>query len=224
MGLDVQLQNGMVLAFPSPILCVNVPQAATINTGLKKAVLARAKKTGGAAKHNVGGWRSEADLMSWPMAELDLIKQALNKAIARLTQLTLGPQGKAVSGEISAVAWANLCRTGDYIKPHIHPLSTWGAVYYVSAGTAAKGSPDSGVLEFIDPRMGVDILSTPGDPFGRSYKVRPAPGLLVIHPGWLVHFTNPYLGRAERISLGFNVFIKGVTLAKDGAAGKTGAG
>lgn len=214
MGLDVQLKNGLVLAFPTPILRQTLEDADRINKNLKKTILERAAKEESAARHLVGGWRSRDDLLGWPGKEADELKGVVNRAIARLTQLTMGAPGKAIRGEITAVAWANVCRKGDYIRQHIHPYSNWSGVYFVSGEKEVADNPDSGVLELIDPRGGAGVLETPGNPFGGTFRIKPAPGLLVVHPGWLAHFVNPYGGRGERVSVGFNVFIKGVRLVE----------
>jgi len=213
MALNIQLGNGAILAFPTPMLRQEIADAPALNAALSKAILDRAEREPSTASHNVGGWRSADDLLTWPVEEIGVIKSAINKAIAQLTQLTMGVSGKKVRGEISATAWATVCRPGDYIKPHIHPLSTWSGVYFVSGEQEVEGHPESGVLEFLDPRAASDWLQTPGNPFGTTFKVRPTPGLFVVHPSWLAHFANPYRGRDARITVGFNAFVKGVALS-----------
>ncbi|MEE9140298.1 MAG: TIGR02466 family protein [Alphaproteobacteria bacterium] len=215
MALDIQLNSGLLLAFPTPILRLTVPDADAINGNLKKAILEKAKADDGTQRHNVGSWRSREDLLSWELAEIEVLKGAINKAIARLTQLSLGAKAKGMRGEVNVIAWANVCREGGYIKQHIHSLSNWSGVYFVSVEEAIEGKPESGLLEFVDPRPGVNILTTPGDPFGGTLKIRPAPGLLVMHPGWLAHYVNPYYGADERVSIAFNALVKGVTLQQD---------
>lgn len=64
--------------------------------------------------------------------------------------------------------------------------------------------PKSVLLEFRDPRGGVEMAGIPGDPFGRSIVVRPQSGVMVIFPSWLLHWVNPYQGGGERISVAFN--------------------
>jgi hypothetical protein len=49
------------------------------------------------------------------------------------------------------------------------------------------------------------MVPTPGDPFGQKALVRPRAGAMVVFPGWMYHFANPYLGQGERISIAFNV-------------------
>jgi len=216
MGLNVQLNNGVILGFPTPMVRHEVDGAQRVNPALRKAILDRAGKQASADRHNVGGWRSGDDLLSWPLKEMAVIKTAINKVTAQLTQLTLGVSNKAVRGEVNATAWATVCRPGDYVKPHAHPLSTWSGVYFVSGDESVDGHPDSGVVEFLDPRSGIDQLPTPGNPFGATFKVHPTPGLLIAHPSWLAHFVNPYFGAEERITIGFNAFVKNVSINEPG--------
>lgn len=214
MSLDIQLKNGVILAFPTPMLRHLVADAEKINPALIEAILERAQSAPSVTRHNVGGWRSADDLLTWPVPELDVVKNAINRSIAQLTQLTMGQSGKSVRGEVSAVAWATVSRPGDYVKPHIHPLSTWSGVYFVSGDEDTDAHPDSGVVECLDPRAAVNQLQTPGNPFGNSIRVRPTPGLIFVHPGWVTHFVNPYRGAGERIAIGFNVFVKGATVSE----------
>lgn len=213
MSLDIQLKNGVILAFPTPMLRHVVADAEKINPALKDAILERARNTPSVTRYNVGGWRSADDLFTWPVPEVDTVKAAINRSVAQLTQLTMGQSGKAVRGEVNAVAWGTVSRQGDYIKPHIHPFSTWSGVYFVSGDDDTEAHPDSGVVECLDPRSAVNQLQTPGNPFGNTIRVKPAPGLIFVHPGWVAHFVNPYRGSGERISIGFSVFVKGVTVS-----------
>jgi uncharacterized protein (TIGR02466 family) len=214
MALNIQLNNGVILGFPTPMLRHEMEDAEKLNAALRKAILKRASEKPSQPKNNVGGWRSGEDLLSWPLKEVAAIKTAINKAVAQLTQLTMGVSGKHIRGEVNVTAWATVCGKGDYVKPHIHPLSTWSGVYFVSGEEEVKDHPESGVVEFLDPRSGTDILQTPGQPFGQTFKVPPKPGVLIAHPGWLSHFVNPYQGKGERITIGFNAFVKGVALAE----------
>jgi hypothetical protein len=80
-------------------------------------------------------------------------------------------------------------------------------VYYVDAGTATESRPLGGVLEFLDPRGGVEAVSTPGDPYREPIRVQPESGLLVIFPSWLYHWVHPYAGQLPRIAVSFNATL-----------------
>lgn len=219
MALDIQLKNGVILGFPTPLLRQHVADAEKINPALKAEILERAKSSPGVVRHNVGAWRSADDLLSWPLPEIDTVKKAINRSVAQLTQLTIGQSGKGVRGEMNAVAWATVCRPGDYLKPHVHPLSTWSGMYIVGGEEETDGHPDSGVAEYLDPRSATNQLHTPGNPFGGTLRVKPTPGLIFVHPGWLPHFVNPYRGAGERIAIGFNIFVRGAALSDTQAGG-----
>lgn len=212
MALNIQLNNGVILGFPTPLVRHEIEDAEKVNRALRKAILERAGKQPSSDRHNVGGWRSGDDFLGWPLKEIAPLKTAINKTVAQLTQLTMGVSGKNMRGEVTVTAWATVCRNGDYVKPHTHPLSTWSGVYFVSGEEEVEGHPDSGVVEFIDPRPSVDMLQTPGNPFGATLRVKPTPGLLFVHPSWLGHFANPYRGESERVTVSFNAFVKGVAL------------
>jgi hypothetical protein len=107
-------------------------------------------------------------------------------------------------GTLSVSAWATLCRAGAYHAPHSHPDSAWSGVYYVDPGADCPERPLSGVLEFLDPRAGVEAVTAPGDPYGEPFRVRPQAGLLVVFPSWLYHWVHPYTGQIPRIAISFN--------------------
>ena len=77
-------------------------------------------------------------------------------------------------------------------------------MYYVDPGTGNPDQPLGGVLEFLDPRAGVEAITAPGDPYGDPFRVRPQAGLLVLFPSWLYHWVHPYAGQTPRIAISFN--------------------
>jgi Putative 2OG-Fe(II) oxygenase len=92
-------------------------------------------------------------------------------------------------------------------------------VYYVDAGAGAPDRLLSGVLEFLDPRAGVEAVTAPGDPYGDPVRVRPESGLLVVFPSWLYHWVHPYAGQPPRIAVSFNATVGAVDAATMTAAG-----
>ena len=63
------------------------------------------------------------------------------------------------------------------------------------------------MLEFLDPRAGVEMVTAPGDPYGEPIRIRPETGLMVIFPSWLYHWVHPYAGEASRIAISFNAAL-----------------
>lgn len=199
------VSDDLVLVFPTPIIKRTVPGAEAINRRLSEIVLEREERDLGEAKSNQGGWQSKADLLDWPYPEIEQVKRWIADAVKAMTAYTTGKPN--VSGNLDVMAWANVNRFGDYNKPHSHPESMWSGVYYIRAGTPNADRPSSGIIEFIDPRVAVEMIAVPGGPFDGRYKVRPEAGLILVFPSWLLHFVNPYLGEDPRISIAFNARV-----------------
>jgi uncharacterized protein (TIGR02466 family) len=109
---------------------------------------------------------------------------------------------------VTAEAWANVARAGNYSKPHVHPNSNLSCVYYVDAGNAQAADEQSGVIEFMDPRNRPGMFASEGTVSFDAYRVVPQTGMLLMFPAWLYHYVHPYRGTEPRISVAFNVTIQ----------------
>lgn len=102
------------------------------------------------------------------------------------------------------VSWATVYRAGDDCSPHSHYRSTAAIVYFLDLGTEADRANKSGGFRFGDPRMKIccleepDCMTTPQGP-------KSEPGMMVIFPGYLVHFVHAYRGKTPRITLAWNI-------------------
>ena len=189
-------------AFPTLIGRLRVPDANAMNDGLRTVVLAEEAKYGSLGRSNIGGWHSQTDFLDRPDADVAALTTWIKWAVNKMVDAAAG--FGAFKGSLSTTAWATICRTGAYHAPHSHPDSAWSGVYYVDAGDPSPGRPLSGVLEFLDPRAGVEAVTAPGDPYGEPVRVLPEAGLLVIFPSWLYHWVHPYTGDTPRIAVAFN--------------------
>ncbi len=188
--------------FPTLVGRFRVPDAEAMNHDLRALILAEEAEYRSLGRSNVGGWHSKPDLLDRDAPAVAALTQWLTFALKQMIAASAGPG--AFAGSLAVSAWASICRNGAYHAPHSHPDSAWSGVYYVDAGAPAPSQPLSGVLEFLDPRSGVDAVSTPGDPYGAPVRVQPEAGLLVIFPSWLFHWVHPYLGATDRIAVSFN--------------------
>jgi hypothetical protein len=67
--------------------------------------------------------------------------------------------------------------------------------------------PASGALTFVDPRRGGTVI--PGvELFPSQFSIAPRSGLMVVFPGWLQHFVQPYRGGRPRVSISCNVRLE----------------
>ncbi|MCI0389468.1 MAG: 2OG-Fe(II) oxygenase family protein [Acidobacteria bacterium] len=156
-------------------------------------------------RSNIGGWHSRPDFLNRPEPAIAALTTWVTWAVKQMVDATAGPG--AFKGTLSVSAWATISRAGAYHAPHSHPDSAWSGVYYVDAGTGNPEHPLSGVLEFIDPRAGVEAVSAPGDPYGEPVRVWPESGLLVVFPSWLYHWVHPYAGQTSRIAVSYNATL-----------------
>ena len=179
---------------------------AGLDCTLARIILAAEARSPSTRRSNIGGWRSQNDLLDWPEPEVATFANLVRAAIEGMIRATIGTE--RFNGYFRLNAWANLLRAGNYNTLHAHPESVWSGVYYVDAGEAATDDDLSGVLELLDPRPGVEMVPAPGWPFGRPLRIVPEAGLMVLFPSWLYHQVHPYRGTRPRISLAFNAPVQ----------------
>jgi uncharacterized protein (TIGR02466 family) len=204
-------------AFPTLIGRLRVPDADAMNQELQALILAEEAKYSSLGRSNIGGWHSRTDFLTRPEPAVAALITWLTWGVSRMVDAAAGPG--TFKGTLSVSAWATICRAGAYHAPHSHPDSAWSGVYYVEAGTENPERPINGVLEFLDPRAGVEAVSAPGDPYGEPVRVRPEAGLLVIFPSWLYHWVHPYAGQTPRIAVSFNASVGVPAAARASTAG-----
>jgi uncharacterized protein (TIGR02466 family) len=192
-------------AFPTLIGRVRLPDAEAMNQGLHALILNEEAEYSSLGRSNIGGWHSRPDFLHRSDYNVAALTSWIIWALRRMICATTGKD--AFKGALDITAWATVCRAGAYHAPHSHPNSAWSGVYYVDGGAETPDRPLSGMLEFLDPRAGVEAVSAPGDPYGEPFRVRPQAGLLVLFPSWLYHWVHPYAGAPPRIAISFNASI-----------------
>jgi uncharacterized protein (TIGR02466 family) len=197
--------------FGTPIVSLDLPEAAALNKELRAVIVEREKAHAGTQHSNLGGWQSSWDMERWggPPA-IKLLAFGRNTA----NRVTTDRQGKPVAIAWRANMWANVNRSGHANEFHSHPGSFWSGVYYVDDGGIADDPSLGGELEFMDPRGPGPAMYAPqlafgaaGLSVGANETVRPQAGRLVMFPAWLLHQVRPYKGNAERISIAFNLSL-----------------
>lgn len=207
------MSNGLqvVSLFATPIVLIDLPDAAALSADLRRTILEREKSHPGTEHSNLGGWQSEWDMDRWGGAPaIKLLAVARNSA----NKVTTNRQGQSVSIAWKANMWANINRTGHGNEFHSHPGSFWSAVYYVDDGGIDADPSLGGELEFMDPRGPGPAMYAPNLAFGSAglsvganEVVRPRAGRMVMFPSWVLHQVRPYRGKAERISIALNLSL-----------------
>ena len=201
----------VTILFGTPIVVVELPEAAALNNELSATIHGREKSHPGTQHSNLGGWQSDWEMDRWGgAAAIKLLAIGRNTA----NKVTTDRQGRPVSIAWKANMWANVNRTGHGNEFHSHPGSFWSAVYYVDDGGIDADPALGGELEFMDPRGPGPAMYAPqlafgsaGLSVGANETVRPRAGRLVMFPAWLLHQVRPYKGSAERISIAFNLSL-----------------
>lgn len=204
-GQTVEGNQGVTLAFATPLLKLSLPGAEFLNRGLRRDILDREAADPGRKVSNAGGWQSDASLFDRQGPELAILLQAIELGYRALCRNLAPSDPAAGAASLAVTGWANVNRTGHFNRPHSHPGVHWSGVYFVDAGDPPVDTSESGRLEFFDPRHLSAATPAPGFPVGHQLTLRPEPGLLVMFPAWLEHWVTPHRGTGTRISIGFNV-------------------
>ena len=195
------------MAFGTPISSYLWPDSETLNADLKRVILEKEAASEGISRSNVGGWHSEPDLFLWNEGCTEILKDRVGSFAADLTRMvTASDTPRKINFHMDC--WANVSRRGHYNNVHDHPGAMWSGVYYVSGGEPDNDIYTNGKLEFLDPRVGINMLNLEQGLFSGRYLVDPLPGLMVMFPSWLKHMVHPFSGEGERISISFNVYVQ----------------
>ena len=103
--------------------------------------------------------------------------------------------------------WANVCRRGENHRAHVHPNNVLSGVYYACAPQGC------GHIVFDDPRPQAKVLLpnvTELNPLNsHEFRIEPATGMLIMFPSWLTHRVTVSKSAEERVSISFNVMLRG---------------
>jgi uncharacterized protein (TIGR02466 family) len=199
-----------VALFSTPIFSFDAPGDTELDRELTRRMVTESDRDPGIARSNSGGWHSVPDLSQRP----DACYQELMRRVVGCVQTTFREIAHAQEVAIdrryrfAVQAWAMVMRHGDHALVHDHAEAHFSVAYYPDAGDADLAMhPDSGKLTFVDPRRGGMVI--PGvDLFPSQFAIAPRAGLLVVFPGWLQHFVQPYRGGRPRVSISCNVRLE----------------
>ena len=104
--------------------------------------------------------------------------------------------------------WANVSAPGADHRAHSHPNNYLSGVYY------AQVPSGSGRIVFRDPRPQAMVLvpdARQRNPFNADqHGITPEPGDLILFHSWLTHMVEPNRSKEARISIAFNVTLRGI--------------
>ena len=188
--------------FPTIIYVKDLPNANELNTYLEKHIIEWSNQDKGVEKTNVNGWHSQTDMNHKKEYE-PLIKELFQMQNEIIQEEYLNEEREPLIGNM----WANINPPGGYNQAHIHPNSLFSGAYYV------KAPPNSGRLELMDPRPGVQQsmpprkkVKLPRELWRETY-YDAVPGRIIMFPSWLWHKVEPNKSNDIRISVSFNFIM-----------------
>jgi uncharacterized protein (TIGR02466 family) len=201
--------DGLAL-FATPVFTFHDDTSGELDGELTRLLVDESTREPGVQRSNSGGWHSQADLSGRPDA---CYQELMRRVIAgvqhafretvRGQRLELAPRYR-----FGVQAWAMVMRDGDHTIVHDHADSHFSVVYYPDAGDADLARhADSGKLMLMDPRRGGSVIS--GVALSPSlFAIAPRTGMMVVFPGWLQHFVQPYRGTRPRVAISCNVRLE----------------
>jgi uncharacterized protein (TIGR02466 family) len=190
--------------FPTPLLQHVWDDGAELNAMLRQSILAQESASRGVQKSNEGGWHSET-------GQLEFCGEAGRRLVGHMYDLAEEATRRVLAehrvqtrpGHTTVHAWANVNRSGDFNKVHVHPASTWSGTYYVDTGDPLdreNGTP----LHLTDPCL-ARTMSFLSRLIPTSMMIHPKPGLMILFPSYVPHMVLPHNGNGTRISIAFNL-------------------
>ena len=195
--------------FETPLLHVPIAQAAAIDAPLRELIRRRRRSHPAADPAFPAEWHSDRDMLAWGGDVALLLLDGIT-ALADAYTADVGRQ------DLRRYAWAPemwaSARWRGAAGPHrCHPGAFWTAIYYIDDGYAgATDQSLGGELEFEDPRLPTLLADGPhlrivtgpnAPPPATALRIRPAPGQLLVFPGWLRHATRPLLTAGEQLTV-----------------------
>jgi hypothetical protein len=145
---------------------LDVPEAATLNSELRRVIVEREKTHPTTQHSNFGGWQSSWDMDRWGGAPAIKLMGIGRNLANRVTTDRKGNAGSGPHPGYFAVTWhgnmwANVNRSGHGNEFHSHPGAFWSGVYYVDDGGIDADPSLGGELEFMDPRGPLPAMNAP---------------------------------------------------------------
>jgi len=175
------------------------------NEKLKKYCLQLKRTNKGRIISNHGGWQSKDLNLKVPI--IDSLVKTIEKEIpffVNLLSIKKDYNLKLIN------LWASINKQSDMNRPHVHPKTILAGVYYVTA------PPDCGDIWFMNPNPihfhSVEKIVTEWNIYTASEVFfKSEVSKLLIFPAHLMHYVLPNQTKKDRISLSFNIAIKGLS-------------
>jgi hypothetical protein len=210
--------------WPTPTVTVRLEEAEAFNARLAAIILEHeAKIRATSAPTAVAGisdgltayWQS-FNVLNWDDPAIRTFRGFVLTGLSEWMR-TIGDPASADLQVAGISCWANVLRYGERLTLHHHDPAFVSAHYTVQSGFEDGGPPgsvDSGHTVYYRPgfadRSHGGDASVAASPWDDDWAIghAAAPGRLFFFPSFIRHEVRPYLGRAQRISIAMDVFLK----------------
>ena len=157
----------------------------------------------------------------------DILKTSTDKTNWQSSpKLHLQPKYKALSNKVTEVSklifkdinyvydrfeitdmWSNILKPGEAHRPHTHSNNILSGVFYVHSDEAAG-------IQFYDPRPQAGVLNPEVKGFTKAnataWELKSTTNRMIMFPSWLQHLVPINNSDNNRISIAFNVMLRGI--------------
>ena len=148
-------------------------------------------------------WQSEND----PQLHKHPKYKALGDKVLELSKVYLDDLKYEYEKHHITSMWSNILKPGEYHSPHTHSNNLVSGVFYL------QSKDDSPAITFVDPRPQSGVIqpqSKEYNVFNSSQYYYPARvNTTILFPSWLQHYVPVNNSNDNRISISFNIMLKG---------------
>jgi hypothetical protein len=198
--------------FATPVCVHYLPVAQEFNTELRPLILDHAKLDAAPANNNHHqGWRSAYDFETWGGGSVQTLFRVLRELADSVTAMR---NGTRVVLDWKLQAAAAIRNKGEYLERAARPGWYWSGVYYVDDGYMKQDDESlGGEAELADPRGVLPAMLAPQFGFrvpngltaGQVETIRPASGMIILHPSWLPRGEHRFDGNGTRVTIEFDL-------------------
>lgn len=148
----------------------------------------------------------KVDWQSDPFLHTKLQYKSLTEKIIESVELVLESYQYEYDTFIITGMWATVLKTNGSHRPHTHSNNILSGVFYVESDATVN-------INFIDPRPQANVF----EPTIKSFNVENSSlyfypsneNRLIIFPSWLQHYVSNNQSKFNRVSIAFNIMLKG---------------
>ncbi|MFT6732301.1 MAG: hypothetical protein ACJAS9_000481 [Polaribacter sp.] len=199
LGGDVTISRGGILH--TDIWLQSLKDSSDINQKLTQEIISHKQVTPTRdPMANPGCWRGSRAYDGWDILKKNIIAnlKAIHGYYNQIGPPCM-PLDNLKESAFEMVYWANVNEKGSTNAMHTHSKWHWSGCYYI------QGTGTGQIALYSTPYLNQQVSY--GLPFGQSFTIDTADGLLLIFPSYLMHEVLANPSDRQRINIAFNVRI-----------------